>query len=395
MELFEEDFYQVINPNIRISILDFFVLYQPIIGQNAAALYLTLLSESERDSYIEHRRLTKIMNLSIDEIQDARELLEQYSLMKCYFNENTSEYIYYLLEPLTADKFLSHAVYGLKYQNTVGLNEFERAKVIYSAPHAKLTHFRDISRKLDRKTLSRISEEEVRQFIDSKDENLSADRTFGFNSEFDYESFIKPLTNLMFPFELRTNENLRFIGRLSSVTNMEMSRLRTYVCQAVDTKNNTFDRDKLLRKVLKDSKIAVEQDLGYSADPFSFLLHLQEGVSLSKTSRMCLEYLVNDTSFSTEVINIMLEYILQANNNMLNLNYVQAVAETFARNNVRTEAEAQTLVKKLRKQSKTSAQRQKKIHQPSLRKETAEESEEEKEEALKRYTAIVKESNES
>ena len=389
MELFEEDFYLVENPNIRIDLLDFFALYQPLLGQKAISLFVTLYSESRQSDFNEHRRLCKLMNLSIDEIEEAREVLEKYSLVKTFYNEVENEYVYRLIEPLSNEKFLNHAVFGLQYQNMVGLTEFEHAKKLYAPSSLKLRKFKDISAKLDREALSRISESEVKAFLDLKGEEVSEDKSFGFNSYFDYQAFIKPLTALSFPFEARTTESLRFIGRLSTMTNMDMNRLRELSCQSVNMDTKTLDKDRLLRAVLREEGKSVKaKPEGYSVDPFTFLLKKQEDLTVSKSSRTALEYLVNDTNFSTEVVNILVEYVLDNNNGILYLPYVQSVAETFARNEVKSETEAKTLVKKLKKEKKTSVQREVRIHQPSYQKEEeTEESEEEVQKAIEAYEA--------
>ena len=281
MELFEEDFYLVENPNIRIDLLDFFALYQPLLGQKAISLFVTLYSESRQSDFNEHRRLCKLMNLSIDEIEEAREVLEKYSLVKTFYNEVENEYVYRLIEPLSNEKFLNHAVFGLQYQNMVGLTEFEHAKKLYAPSSLKLRKFKDISAKLDREALSRISESEVKAFLDLKGEEVSEDKSFGFNSYFDYQAFIKPLTALSFPFEARTTESLRFIGRLSTMTNMDMNRLRELSCQSVNMDTKTLDKDRLLRAVLREEGKSVKaKPEGYSVDPFTFLLKKQEDLSL-------------------------------------------------------------------------------------------------------------------
>ena len=388
MELFEQDFYLVEPTGIRVDIPAFFALYQPLIKAEGAALYLTLYAESRAEEFAMHSRLCKLTGMEIDAVQSARELLEQFGLLKSFFCAEREEYVYRLVEPLSASKFLTHAVYGLQYQSLVGPNEFERSRAIYAPSLSKLNGYKEITRKLDKNALlSGLSEHEVRQFLSNKQEEIQNDRSYGFNSEFDYQEFIKPLSNLAFPYEARTNENLRFIGRIASVSRIDIARLREYACQSINIKDNTLDKDKLMKKVLQNLSVPSVED-PYSLDPFSFLKSKQNGVEVSKGSRMALEYLVNDTYFAPEVVNIIVEYILDVNNSILNLNYTQSVAETFARENVKTKEDALYLIKKLKKETKSKTRREVKIHQPTYTSAEEEEDEAERQEALRRYQKL-------
>ncbi|MBR2684969.1 MAG: DnaD domain protein [Erysipelotrichaceae bacterium] len=388
MELFEQDFYRVESNNIRVDFPAFFALYQPLLHSDGAALYATLYAESRADDFAMHSRLCRLCALDIDEIQAARERLEQFGLLKTYCNALKGEYVYRLAEPLSAMKFLSHAVYGLQYQSLIGPNEYERSKSIYAPSQLKLSGYKEITRKLDKEALlSGLSEHEVKQFLSNKQEEVSTDKSFGFDSEFDYQEFIKPLTNLAFPYEARTTENLRFIGRLSSITRIDMNRLREYACQAINMKDNTLNKDLLMKKVMQNLTVPQVSD-PYFLDPFTFLKSKQNGVEVSKGSRMALEYLVNDTYFSSEVVNVIVEFILEANNSILNLNYTQSVAETFARENVKTREEALFLVKKLKKEKQMKTKREVKIHQPTYTRYDEDEDEAERQEALRQFEKL-------
>ena len=142
-----------------------------------------------------------------------------------------------------------------------------------------------------------------------------------------------------------------------------------------------------MKKVMQNLTVPQVSD-PYLLDPFTFLKSKQNGVEVSKGSRMALEYLVNDTYFSSEVVNVIVEFILEANNSILNLNYTQSVAETFARENVKTREEALFLVKKLKKEKQMKTKREVKIHQPTYTRYDEDEDEAERQEALRQFEKL-------
>ncbi|WP_054723697.1 hypothetical protein [Lacticaseibacillus nasuensis] len=86
-------------------------LYQPLVGPVALALYLTLWQEATpRPSMTERRpqtQLLEVLNISVDQLYDARVHLEAVGLLKTYtaIDAMGRYYAYELYAPLTADRF--------------------------------------------------------------------------------------------------------------------------------------------------------------------------------------------------------------------------------------------------------------------------------------------------
>ena len=86
--LSKEDYYEVYLKSI-ISDFDrdtLSMLYQPIIGGAAVALYLSLQQDHKKiDHLFSHQELVDSIGFSIDVIQDARSKLEAIGLLSTYY----------------------------------------------------------------------------------------------------------------------------------------------------------------------------------------------------------------------------------------------------------------------------------------------------------------------
>ena len=130
MELIGKDTYKtdgidVLGPHKFFSMS---VLYAPLLSSDATKLYFYLLGENSMNQKTQkHERLCNCLNMSIVEIQDAREMLEQMGLLKTYVKdyERYHGYIYYLRSPLTPGEFLNHEIFCRMYIKTVGVQAYE------------------------------------------------------------------------------------------------------------------------------------------------------------------------------------------------------------------------------------------------------------------------------
>lgn len=364
MELYEEDYYIVELLDDKSPISTLFSLYQPLIGYEAAALYTTLWTEASiNNEPLKHERLCRLLKMPVEKLESARIKLEQFGLLTSYYHKDKEQYLYRMHAPLSPNKFFSHYLYALLYKNALGLQEFERSKIKYEKTRKSVAGYKDVSVKLDKNILSSITETDMKEFIDIRSEEVF-DENFGFSTTFDYENFIKGLTNLTFPLSLRTNENMRFIGRLATMSGMNPDALRIIVCNCIDTKKNILDQNKLMKKVLSDMNNKVDEvATGYNMAPLHFLQSKQPGIALSENSMNALKYL-SATPFSPVVINILLEYVLQQTDNQLPLKYIKQTSEMFARDHVTNEIEAKQWVKAKKKEDKSKKQAFKKMITP-------------------------------
>ena len=163
---------------------------------------------------------------------------------------------------------------------------------------------------------------------------------------FDYEDFLNKVSRLVFPVELRTQENLRLIGQLATVYGISPDRMIILLKSAIDVETMTFYEDRL--------RFAAERaktDVGQASDPYdlppvSFLQSKQNGVPVGMTARKILENLSVEKHFAPDVINIMIEYILKRSGNRLIPSFVDSIADEWARDGVVSREDALKETKK-------------------------------------------------
>ena len=96
------------------------LLYQPLMGLDAHALYTTfyqLSNKTGRDTY-SHNEIFDLINIRQSEFLKVRHKLEALNLLEVYRKED--HYLYFLKSPLTAKQFLLDTVFGSYLQSEIG-----------------------------------------------------------------------------------------------------------------------------------------------------------------------------------------------------------------------------------------------------------------------------------
>ena len=98
------------------SYASFTMLYLPLIGNDAAILYHTLVSVGSRTPKIKnHILIQKISRLSMENMEKSRHVLEQYLLVKTFYDAAENRYLYQVFMPKDGNDFLRHEVFGRLY----------------------------------------------------------------------------------------------------------------------------------------------------------------------------------------------------------------------------------------------------------------------------------------
>lgn len=358
MELKARDDYRVeCNPFMsdeKITSLTY--LYYPLIGQQAFALYMLLYAEAQNSNTQEsHTRLSTLLNMGIDEIERARIRLEEFQLLKVFYEEleTKGRYIYTLLAPLSVDLFLSTQALYYQWQQALGQKSAEATLSKLQQGQLSKTNFQDVTRRVTQLKKRDYENGVVYQKIEPRVQFAEDDTDI----IFDYDHFFATTSTLVFPAELRTPENLKLIGKLATVNGLSADRMRILVSKAVRLDTMQFDEKKLRVLVEKTKPDITSAKDPYSLPPVSFLQAKQNGAQVSLQDRKILEDLAVNMHFSSEVINVMIEYILKISDNRLVKAFVEMVAGEWARDGVKTkeDAIAQTKKKKQTTRKKRTA----------------------------------------
>ena len=350
MELKAKDIYRVdcadcLSMDLLTSLVS---LYQPLISRDAVCLYLTLLCEGQNQKSAEsHQRLGLILNLSMDDIERARVHLEEFLLLRCYVKEDgpRSSYLYVLNPPLSVKSFLSSTQLMDFLNRTLGEKTAAQTCARLETGRLSSEGYHEITRQVSYHTGKgrAFNTEVVYSHIEPRYDFAADDTAINF----DYETFIATTTALVFPAELRTQENLKLIGKLATIYGLSPERMRILVSRCVNIAAMTFDADRLkaLAAAEKHPDVTQAKDV-YSLPPVSFLQARQNGAAVSLSDKKLLERLSMDMHFPPEVINVMIEYILRVSQNRLIPTFVDMVAGEWSRDGVRTKEDAIAEAKK-------------------------------------------------
>ena len=332
------------------TLLSLMMLYQPLIGKDATVLYLTLIAEGKTQKGFEkHQRLLVLADLDINALDKACTKLEEYMLMRTYVKttELCDQYIYVLNSPIHTKDFLKSNVFMNRYERTVGKDETTTTMTHLNANNVSLRGYKEVT-----KAVKFLPEDLLDRHIEF--DALQPRYQFAMDDQtinFDYEKFIATTSTLVFPAELRTQENLSLIGKLATIYGLSVDKMRVLVNRCINLQTMTFDGAKLkIYASRAESDVKPGSD-PYSLPPVSFLQAKQGGAKVTQLEKSILEHLAIDMHFSNEVINVMIEHILKISQNRLNRNFVDMVAAEWARDGVTTKQQALQQRKKLIRQT--------------------------------------------
>ena len=127
-------------------------LYQPIIGQTALSLYLTMASEVKyyfTSDINSHQKLFELTQTDINTFETDCRHLEALGLLKTYISTTTKEgeelYYYDLYSPLDAASFLSHPLYGLLLKQRISEETYNSLVSYFQMNNELEGHKRDIT----------------------------------------------------------------------------------------------------------------------------------------------------------------------------------------------------------------------------------------------------------
>lgn len=309
-------------------------LYMPLIGIEAVGIYNLLYAERKGSLNADIERLCILSGLDIESLKKHLILLEQFSLVERYYKDGI--YVFVVISPVNANDFFENDVYARLYLNKVGKKQFEITKAKYLYDEINFDSFKNLTnKKLDLSVLKNWSEAEEMLYQSLKQPIYKED---AIEIKFDYDRFIRSLGDsvLLFPYSLRTKENMQTIGQLATLFSITPEKMKTLVAKSIDIEANTFDGEKLKKLCLNEKSVdVVEGSNEYDLSPVSFL-YLKQGVPVSNADKRLLEYLQIQLQMKPEVINVLIEHCLENTNQKLSRDYVEKVATTWIRQKVET-----------------------------------------------------------
>lgn len=386
----KNDFYEIrvasLITNIdKDSLLE---LYQPIVGAQAAILYLTLLKQRKNGdggTIFKTEQLLKSMQLSAGEFHSARRFLEAVGLIRTFESKNQDVrcYIYLIYSPKSPKAFFEDALFkGLLILN-VGEKEAKRLANKYKVNLVIPPEYNEVSASFV--DVYNLDYDDPSFRKDFGNQIIGRDHGRA-KLEFNYDLFFRYVSeNSSIDTTSFKKKDMKEIARLATLFGLDEKTMAFIVIdEYVPVGTNHLDFDKIKNKceqeiryslvknsqksdVSGDSELVNKIKMMDEVAPAKFLQYLQQGTKPARSDIAIVNSLSKDYGFSNGIINVIVEYVLYKNNNVLSKNYAEKIAASLAREGANTAVDAMNYLKKLT--VKNSSKKK-----PAEKKETFEEA---------------------
>ena len=307
--------YQLIDDNIHTLML----LYQPLLGITTVSLFFYLYSlESTTIIDFEYLKHLYCLNYNIETLLNK---LQQANLIKRYQKDN--EILIELQQLRSFNDLILDPIFSKLLVEEIKKETYLEYCHRFTLNNLDFNQYKDISTKVSFKYQSTTK---TNQEIFKKTTN---------NSTFNLDELYQVMDTFCFPKKLRTKKLEKLIldyANLYTITYEDMKRI-LMACIDIDGNFNirTFDL-----KIANLKPITKEVENQYLLQPITFLSNYQNGSIIVDSEIRLIQDLQNKIKLPNEVINVLLEYTLKATNNSLPKDYVEKIASTLKRSNIKT-----------------------------------------------------------
>ncbi|MFC0557896.1 replication initiation and membrane attachment family protein [Halalkalibacter alkalisediminis] len=385
------------------------LLYQPLIGAVAHSLYVTFLSQLERDQYWSdeqtHRQLMLLLGAPLEVIFEERKKLEGIGLLKTYKRkeeDGETTYLYELQPPMTPKQFFENDVLSVYLFNRLGKTHYRQLRERFTldqVAHEEFTeltyafdevfaslHHSEMVSNLKSETGNALRGDPQRELISTEKEELS----FQYQN-FDFELLEKSLSSFIVPEDVLTKDVKALIGRLAFVYRIEPLEMTSIIQQTLlhDDKLNVVEFRKKVQEWYKIEHGNEPPGIGLQQHPVQYqlmqgkepvteeertikfyettppltLLEIRsDGAKVAAADVKIVESLILDHQLLPGVANVLLDFMLWSQDMKLSKALIDKIAGHWARKKVQTVKEAMQLA--MQEQRKTNEQQAKKSTAP-------------------------------
>lgn len=370
------------------------VLYKPLIKAKAFSLYHTLksyiTSNQNQVAEILQSRLLAEVDIGLKDLYEARIRLEALGLLSVY-QKDEHDYLFIIHPPLSAKIFFSEPMLCVLLRDTVGNQLFEDYKREFLPSQSSDNRYRDITKsfldvyQVDHTKIGTLDDLPTR--IEKPTFQLGSN---GLES-FDWDLFKQSISRQLVSQNFLTNEIKELIRVYHLTYGFNELEIRDAVIEAADLQTGEVELQRLekvlnrtVQRLGKDNQLSTryltEKDesnknqtinlvdgsktekiiqIAKTMSPFDYLQSIknQKNGIVSSNEKWLLKELNDYAKFPTEVINILIHYILVIRRNTnLNKNYTLKIADDWAQNHVKSAEDAINLIDEFSRQQKTKRQ---------------------------------------
>ncbi|GAA0456421.1 replication initiation and membrane attachment family protein [Alkalibacillus silvisoli] len=376
------------------------LLYQPLIGKESVALYQALWRSSTSQlsqSQISHHYMMSLLNITLDDLYEARKKLEGIGLLKSFKEEDSFRTFYYLLRrPVSAFQFFDHPTLSVLLEHHVGKEAHQQLQKRLAPKPSISSNVEDVT----------LSFDDVFTTVAHKKQppKREADESLVIQTDLPLEWLYKMLTQQQIePKNILTNANLNYMEKIIKIYDVDYLELEKALLWAVN-EDAGFDRQEFLdmckdiyykkhgtvpprlytkgqaHKVGQDEVVEATSNEQPESKQNQLIQHFDQithrelledhsssGIASMKEIEM-ITNLMEEHGLSQPVMNVLVHYVLKKNGNKLNRNYMDTIAAHWSREGVNTAKAAMDMAKKEHHMYQTWQQKKKQKQQKSTSK---------------------------
>lgn len=384
-------------------------LYVPFLGVQASTLYLVLFSELSPNSYqsdvIRLADLLALVNMGIPDFYQARIRLESVGLLKTYRYEDeesiSAQYTFELQAPASPNLFFKDALLSTLLVNQVGHKRFEILQKRFSVKE-KAPYGQDVTSTFQEGFQLPFNMSQYKRNIAQEKQmikDVKQQESLVMNSTIDWELLTDLLKSQFVHEQALTDEVKQMLNSFQLYYGLTEREIAQYVIYAADLSTGEIDEKELYSIIINAnqhlaapkkeetsiipvestpevSEVVTEEKqeitpaptqlpqaiqrliiLAKEMTPFDFMTSIKQqrnGYVSNGEQRIILD-LVQVGTIPSEVINILIHYVLVVKNNpTINKNLMDTIANDWSQKGIQTAEQAIEAVRQRDKEFKAS-----------------------------------------
>lgn len=340
-------------------------LYQPLIGMEATALYLTLNSELDQMTLTKSpsliSRLCKLSGFSLNSLQESFDKLEAVGLVCSYVKQtNDNRYLFDLKMPLSPQEFINHQILNRLLKDRLK-DEYEKTIAIFQTYNVNLNDYQEMT----------ASFTDVFEIHHHHEKNILKEKKYkqkihnSIENSYDLTLFYQGIENLQLSKKMFDQEDEKIIQQLgilyhinaldmqdlvkqSMIENHLNSRLLAQNCRNYyDLKmpekfTEVFHKQSPLLQSEKHGESSLQKHIYYleNISPYDLLKDKMGGKEPLKRDLQVVESVLTTLQLEPGVVNVLIETTLQKCNQSLPKNFIEALGSQWKRKKIKTVQEA-------------------------------------------------------
>lgn len=332
------------------------LFYNPLIGNDAHYLFEFLCLKDNSNRFYEINELLNSLRYTIDSFEECMRRLNKYRLVNTFKKKDEDSYIFVLNNPLTPEEFVKDDLFARDLiLKTSG--PYYRSLISEIRSVGKHKGYDDVSYRFNPEELSLWSEEKEAYL------NKKTDNNYDFGTFFDINAFLKDCELSAFPLKYRSPEVIKEIATMGDLYNIDLESMRPLVFGSIKNGDVEFNMSAFKYRCQKfNPPYKLIEKGNYSVPCLSFLMSKFGGKQPTVLDKKIIYNLANDYYLNTEVINALMEYVLDNNDNVLIEKYIYALANDMHHNDIKT---ANDCFKRLNYSNKKSNTTKHKFKEPT------------------------------